>query len=368
MKKSPNSLAKLFLDWTRVPEQGPDKRQAVAKVCEEHDVSPSYPPSRFIKCFTGTSFLRFFHIDIRRRPLHDESVDMTAAAPACAAASPPAHTEDGMIRVEPFATTEQLGEIRGRLRKLEHSKGFLAQVFELRCRQLCPRDLLVAWVPAKRKASKPSKAGAPPAPPTLAPTTPPTLAPTTPHTPPAPPTKRPLGFLRRSLKFDKEANKSHLYIDFVWVVPEMRGRRIGKLLLCSGLKLGKSKDVRLQVAGSEDNRVAVRLYESVGFEWIDSQKTEMRLAADKVDAAVHALSLPSSTRMGGSNRGHSVSAEESSAVGVACGSNAINGAEGMTSAAGGGDSKCQQYRAQEESSHHAFNHDRGCEAQGAPAA
>ena len=30
-----------------------------------------------------------------------------------------------------------------------------------------------------------------------------------------------------SLKFDKEANKSHLYIDFVWVVPEMRGRRIG---------------------------------------------------------------------------------------------------------------------------------------------
>ena len=44
VKKSPNSHAKLILDWAQLPEKGPDRRQAVAKVCEEHDVSPSYAP------------------------------------------------------------------------------------------------------------------------------------------------------------------------------------------------------------------------------------------------------------------------------------------------------------------------------------
>ena len=41
VEKSPNSLAKLIMDWAQLPEKGPDRRQAVAKVCEEHDVSPS---------------------------------------------------------------------------------------------------------------------------------------------------------------------------------------------------------------------------------------------------------------------------------------------------------------------------------------
>ena len=44
VNKSPNSHAKLILDWAQLPEKGPDRRQAVAKVCEEHNVSPSYPP------------------------------------------------------------------------------------------------------------------------------------------------------------------------------------------------------------------------------------------------------------------------------------------------------------------------------------
>ena len=44
VNKSPNSHAKLILDWAQLPEKGPDRRQAVAKLCEEHGVSPSYPP------------------------------------------------------------------------------------------------------------------------------------------------------------------------------------------------------------------------------------------------------------------------------------------------------------------------------------
>ena len=45
MRKNPNSHAKLILNWTQVPKKGADRRQAsAAKVCEEHNVSPSYPP------------------------------------------------------------------------------------------------------------------------------------------------------------------------------------------------------------------------------------------------------------------------------------------------------------------------------------
>ena len=44
MKKNPDSHAKLILNWTQVPKKGADRRQAAAKVCEEHNVSPSYPP------------------------------------------------------------------------------------------------------------------------------------------------------------------------------------------------------------------------------------------------------------------------------------------------------------------------------------
>lgn len=209
------------------------------------------PPVRFWECRGAIS-----------------NIMMSISARRADSASPNASLETAVVTVEPFSSIEPLSEIRGRLRKLEHSKGFLAQVFDLRCRQLCPRDLLVAWVPGKQK---PPKMGEPA----------------------RPPTKRPVGFLRRSLKFDKDANRSNLYIDFIWVMPEWRGQRIGKLLLCSGLKLGKDKDVRLQVAGSEDNTVAVQLYEGVGFKWFDSLKTEMLLTADKVSAAVAALTVRS---------------------------------------------------------------------------
>eukprot|EP00965_Chrysotila_dentata_P037360 1242930-Pleurochrysis_carterae.AAC.1 len=177
---------------------------------------------------------------------------------------------------------EALGEIKGRLRKLKHNKGFLQSIFEERDKQLFPRDLLVAWVPT-RKASKvqsgsmdvtvPDASGA------------------------AQAGRRAVGILRRSLRFDKASNRASLYIDFVWVMPEMRGMQIGKKLLLQGILLGRQKDVKLLVAGSKKNHVASSLYESVGFRWTDFSHTEMVLEASQVHAALASkpLSAPSKT-------------------------------------------------------------------------
>ncbi|KAL1499593.1 hypothetical protein AB1Y20_011792 [Prymnesium parvum] len=162
---------------------------------------------------------------------------------------------DGLV-IEPAASTESLCEVIGQLRKLKHSKGFLEGIFVHRDKQLFPRDLLVAYAPSKsRKGSG----------------------------------RRAVGILRRSLKYDKEKQRTSIYIDFVWVMPECRGQRAGKRLLLEGIVVGKQKDVRLLVAGSEANKAACRLYESVGFRWDECAppKTEMLLNAALVpiDAA-----------------------------------------------------------------------------------
>ena len=140
----------------------------------------------------------------------------------------------GEVSIDTATSVEPLSEIIGRLRKLKHSKKFLDSIFSSRDKQLYPRDLLVASVPSKSKKGTGQRA---------------------------------IGILRRSLRYDKEKNCSSVYIDFVWVMPEFRGMQIGKKLLLAGIVVGRAKDVRLQVAGSDGNTVACGLYESVGFRW-----------------------------------------------------------------------------------------------------
>lgn len=176
------------------------------------------------------------------------------------AASPRRGTEPaGGVTVRPCESVEALSEVRGRLRKMDHSQGFLASLFDQRDKQLYPRDLLVAWATSKRGKS------------------------------------RAVGIIRRSLKFDKKLNSSSLYIEFVWVFPECRGQHLGRMLLHAGLLIGKPKDVRLVVAGSVNNLVAIRLYESVGFAWTDSSCSEMLLTAEEAQSAVGSYSPPSCT-------------------------------------------------------------------------
>ena len=128
---------------------------------------------------------------------------------------------------------------------MEHKKEFLASIFDVRCKSMFPRDLVVAYVPTKKS-------------------------------------RRAVGFVRRTQKFDKTQNRATIYIDFLWVLPEYRGTGIGRTLLLAGLACGRAKDVRLLVAGSDENKVAVKLYESVGLRWEDETKTEMVLPAEGV--------------------------------------------------------------------------------------
>jgi GNAT superfamily N-acetyltransferase len=168
----------------------------------------------------------------------------------------------GCVAVLPCESLEELSEIRGRLRKMDHSPAFLASVFDQRCKQLYPRDLLVAWVTSRRGKS------------------------------------RAVGIIRRTLKFDRQLNCASLYVEFVWVFPECRGQQLGRMLLHAGLVVGKPKDVRLVVAGSVDNLVAIRLYESAGFAWTDSSCCEMLLTAEQAQAAVESYTPPSRTVTG----------------------------------------------------------------------
>jgi GNAT superfamily N-acetyltransferase len=163
------------------------------------------------------------------------------------------------VTVLPCESVEVLSEIRGRLLKMDHSRGFLASLFDQRDKQLYPRDLLVAWATSKRGKL------------------------------------RAVGIIRRSLKFEKHLNCTSLYIEFVWVFPEYRGQHLGRILLHAGLLIGKAKDVRLVVAGSVDNLVAIRLYESVGFTWTDSTCSEMLLTAEQAQDAVASYAPPSCT-------------------------------------------------------------------------
>ena len=154
--------------------------------------------------------------------------------------------------IDTAKSVEPLSEIIGRLRKLKHSRQFLAGIFSSRDKQLYPRDLLVAYVPTKGKKGSGQRA---------------------------------VGILRRSLKYDKEKNRSSVYVDFVWVMPECRGQQVGKRLLLAGVVVGKQKDVRLMVAGSEANRAACRLYESVGFRWDEAAPPKTEMVLDGAAAA-----------------------------------------------------------------------------------
>jgi ribosomal protein S18 acetylase RimI-like enzyme len=160
------------------------------------------------------------------------------------------------VTIEPCSSLEELGEVRGALRKLRDERtfdrDFLAKVFDKRDKQLFPRDLLAAFVPTRRSArnNAAKKAGS---------------------------DRRAVGILRRTLKVDNKRCSSTIYIDLVYVSKEARGLRIGRSLLNAGLRIGKRKDVRLLVAGSDENLAAVKLYESVGFRWTSELRTEMLL-------------------------------------------------------------------------------------------
>ena len=157
------------------------------------------------------------------------------------------------IAVDFCGDVSGLGEVRAALRKLEHARFFIAGVLDERDKQLYPRDLLVARLPGKKQRKEGGG--------------------------------RPVGIMRRSLKYDKERG-SHLVIDFVWVDKEFRRMGIGRKLLVAGLVDGRDKAVRLLVAGSEENYQAVGLYESLGFRWTCALKTDMQLDREQVAAAV----------------------------------------------------------------------------------
>merc|ERR1712224_282064 len=138
----------------------------------------------------------------------------------------------------------------------------MAKIFEQRCKQLYPRDLLMSTVPTKKGG------------------------------------RRPVGILRRSQRFEKEKNCSSLSIDFVWVLPEFRSCGLGRQLMGVGLVAGKPKPVRLQVAGSEANTAAVGLYSSLGFEWAEDapEKTEMVLSAERAEVATRLIAERAAAR------------------------------------------------------------------------
>lgn len=160
------------------------------------------------------------------------------------------------VVIEPCATLDELGDLRGQIKKLRNERTFdrefLRALFEKRDKQLLPRDLLAAFLPTRRSARTSAAASGGVA-------------------------RRAVGILRRTLKVDSKRRSSSLHIDFVFVSKEARGLHIGRKLLNAGIRLGKQKDVRLSVAGSDDNLPAVMLYESVGFRWTNELKTEMLL-------------------------------------------------------------------------------------------
>lgn len=167
------------------------------------------------------------------------------------------------VVIEACTSLNELADVRGQLRKLRNERSFdrafLDALFDKRDKQLVPRDLLAAYLPTRRSGRTPEAGDVF--------------------------RRRAVGILRRSLKFDRARHCSSLYIDFVWVTKEARGLQIGRRLLAAGIRLGKQKDVRLLVAGSDDNLAAVRLYESVGFRWTSPLKTEMLLEKSALSPA-----------------------------------------------------------------------------------
>ena len=120
------------------------------------------------------------------------------------------------------------------------SREFLRETFDVRCKQLYPRDIILAQAPTR-------KGGV-----------------------------RTVGALRRSLRWCKEEARRIVHIDFVYVLRSHRGQGVGrKLLECAMLHGSKIKPVALVVAGSEANVSAVGLYESLGFCWVEGQRAHM---------------------------------------------------------------------------------------------
>ena len=216
------------------------------------------------------------------------------------------------VIIEACSSLAELDEVRGQLRKLRGERAFdreyMSNLFEKRDKQLFPRDLLAAFLPTRRSRAQTAKGrggdGS-------------ALG------------RRAVGILRRSLRMDKRRHTS-LYIDFVWVAKEARGLHIGRRLLTAGIRLGKEKDVRLLVAGSDHNVPAVALYKSVGFEWTSGLKTEMVLEKSMLPSAP-----PSSE--GGAAASHSsgsaVARSTPSAMGVpTCAQADMSVADGVVSA------------------------------------
>ena len=162
------------------------------------------------------------------------------------------------FEIGPSASIEELGDVLGALRKLKHDRNFIAKIFESRDKQLFPRDLLVATVPTRKGG------------------------------------RRPVGVIRRTLRFNQKKRTTDLSIDFVWVMPDYRSCGMGRQLMGAALVSGKPKDVYLQIAGSEANKAALGLYTSLGFVWEQheetaKEKTEMILVAELAEAAVSKL-------------------------------------------------------------------------------
>jgi len=142
-----------------------------------------------------------------------------------------------------------LGEIRRECLERGQDKAFLDAIFKDRCKQLYPRDLLCVQVPTKKGGL------------------------------------RPVGMLRRTLRFNKQLGCNQVVIDFLYVLKSHRGMGLGRRLLEAGMLSGKKpKPCKLLVAGSEENVVAVKLYESLGFSWCSELRTDMSAPAAAVEA------------------------------------------------------------------------------------
>lgn len=151
----------------------------------------------------------------------------------------------------------ELGELRAECVARGQSRAFLRDTFEVRCRKLFPRDLIVAKVPTRKGGL------------------------------------RTVGALRRSLRWCKEEGRCIVFVDFVFVLRGHRGQGIGRRLLESAMLHGKKpKPVGLVVAGSEANVSAVALYESLGFRWTDGSRAEMLATEEAVRRLAAARASP----------------------------------------------------------------------------
>lgn len=167
------------------------------------------------------------------------------------------------VRISFVPESGHLGEVRGECVKRGQAKEFLDACLKDRCKQLYPRDLPCVEVPTKRGGY------------------------------------RPVGMLRRTLRFHKELRCSQVVIDFIYVLKSHRGMGLGRKLLERGMVAGKkAKPCTLLVAGSEDNVTAVKLYESMGFTWSSSLFVDMFAPASAAQALMDRAPPPTAAPEG----------------------------------------------------------------------